>query len=382
MAQYMIAVATHPPPDGDADERMITSPDDLIDHLAHVVHRLDKSEAFSRITEVGPLRIRLTLHGAAGDGDIFDAFPLVRRARSSKEATRSAKCVDFAINIIDGGRCGVKRPRLKWRASDFGLKRLVPGWSDTERTTYFLRGECGLAVADWRSRHAYVWAPSIEVVIALERAAPFRWIIDGLAQRSGLMTMHAAAVGEGGVGLLIVGEGGRGKSTLALAAIGAGMDYLADDYCLVDAQPPYHAYRLFNTAKMRVDSGVQPDWIAGLEHEMEPGSGGKRIFNLARHTPGRLAETLEIRALLLPEFTDDALADLAMARPNEAFRRAAPSTVALCVGSEAQAVTDIGRLARTLPAYRIRMPRDPRRSIDRIRDLIATLRPSQVDASW
>ena len=114
---------------------------------------------------------------------------------------------------------------------------------------------------------------------------------------------------------------------------------------------------------------------------MEPVSGGKRIFNLARHTPERLADTLEIRALLLPEFTDDAVADLAMARPNEAFRRAAPSTVALCERSETQAVTDIGRLARALPAYRIRMPRDPRRSIDRIRDLIAALRQSPVDAS-
>ena len=248
----MTSVGTQSTPDDAADERMITSPDDLINRLGRVVHRLDKSEAFSRMTEVGPLRIQLTLHGATDEADIFDAFPMVRRARSSKEPTRSAKSVDFAINIIDGGRCGVKRPRLKWRASDFGLKRLVPGWSDTERTTYFLRGECGLAIADWRSRHAYVWVPSIEAVIAIERAAPFRWIIDGLAQRSSLMTMHAAAVGEGGVGLLIVGEGGRGKSTLALAAIGAGMEYLADDYCLVDAQPPYQAYRLFNTAKMRV----------------------------------------------------------------------------------------------------------------------------------
>lgn len=195
------------------------------------------------------------------------------------------------------------------------------------------------------------------------------------------MTMHAAAVGVGGVGLMIVGEGGSGKSTLALAAIGEGMDYLADDYCLVDAKPPYRAYRLFNTAKLRVDSRVQPNWIAGLEHEIEPASGGKRIFNLARNMPGRLADRLEIRALLLPEFTDDALAGLAMASPSEAFRRAAPSTVALCVGSEAQAVTDIGRLVRTLPSYRFRMPRDPQRSIDWLRDLIATLPPSAVDAS-
>ena len=97
-------------------------------------------------------------------------------------------------------------------------------------------------------------------------------VIDGLAQRHGLMAIcHAAVIGEDGVGLLIVGEGGRGKSTLALAAIGAGMDYLGDDYCLVDPQPPYRAYRLFNTAKLQVNARVQPDWIVDIEHEIEVG---------------------------------------------------------------------------------------------------------------
>ena len=77
MAQYMTSIATQSTPDDAADERMITSPDDLIDRLGHVVDRLDKSEAFSRMTEVGPLIIELTPHGAADEADIFDAFPLV-----------------------------------------------------------------------------------------------------------------------------------------------------------------------------------------------------------------------------------------------------------------------------------------------------------------
>src|SRR5262249_42346551 len=160
----------------------------------------------------------------------------------------------------DGARCRLARPRLKWRASDFGFKPLVPGWSDSERTTYFLRGESGLAVADWKSNRAYVWTPSYEATAEHNQAAPFRWIIDALAQRAGLTTMHAAAIGEHGTGLLIVGKGGRGKSTLALAAVTAGMQYVADDYCLVAPQPPYPAYRLFNTAKLRVESEAA-SWI-------------------------------------------------------------------------------------------------------------------------
>jgi hypothetical protein len=380
MAQYMTAVAQLLHVDSGAEDRLIVSPTDLVERLVQVVQRLEESNRISRVIELGPLSIKLTFHGVADGAEIFDVFPSVRTFADTQ--TKLPQRTDFVIHVIDGASCGVKRPRLNWRAADFSLKRLVPGWSDNERTTYFLRSEGGLAVVDWESNRAYVWVPSIEALTVYERAAPFRWIIDGLAQRRGLMTMHAAVIGEGGIGLLIVGEGGRGKSTLALAAVGAGMNYLADDYCLVDAKPPYPAYRLFNTAKLRVDSRVQPNWIAGLEHETEPMSGDKRIFNLARIAPGALADRLEIHALLLPEFTDAALSALEMASPNEAFRRAAPSTVAQCEGSEARAAAAIGHLARTLPSFWIRMPQDPHRSIERIRELIQALRPSPAEASW
>jgi hypothetical protein len=338
---------------------------------------LEESNSISRVIELGPLSIKLTLHGVAGGTEIFDVFPSVRLFADTQ--TKLPQRTDFVIHVIDGASCGVKRPRLNWRTADFGLKRLVPGWSDNDRTTYFLRSERGVAVVDWKSNRAYVWVPSIGAITAYERAAPFRWIIDGLAQRRGLMTMHAAGIGEGGLGVLIVGEGGRGKSTLALAAVGAGMDYLADDYCLVDTKPAHSAFRLFNTAKVRVDSQARLDWVGGLDHETEPVNGGKRIFNLARHAPKRLADRLEIRALLLPEFMDGTRAVIKKASPSDAFRRAAPSTVAQCQGSEAQAATEIARLARTLPCYRIHMPPDPLRSIERIRDLIPALRRSPED---
>jgi hypothetical protein len=359
---------------------MIASPIELVDHLKQVVHGLDESQASGYVAELGPLRIELRLHGAGDHADFFEVFPPVRPGALSKQASR-AQSVDFAIEVIDGARCGVKRPGLKWRASDFGLKRIVPAWSNNKRTTYFLRSECGLAVADWRAGHAYVWVPSIEAITARDRAAPFRWLLDGLAQRHSLTTMHAAVIGEGGIGLLVVGESGRGKSTLALAAISAGMDYLADDYCLLDARPPYRAYRLFNTAKLRADARVQSDWIADSAHKLDSVNGGKQVFNLARSAPGSLADRLEIRALILTEFTDEALPVLDTASPNEAFRRAAPSTIAQCEGSEAQVTAEIGHLVRQLPCFRIRMPRDSRLSIDRMRDLIHRLRKAPENVS-
>jgi len=55
-----------------------------------------------------------------------------------------------------------------------------------------------------------------------------------LAARSqGLVALHAGCVGARGKGVLLVGDSGAGKSTVALAALLAGLDYLAEDSVFV-----------------------------------------------------------------------------------------------------------------------------------------------------
>jgi hypothetical protein len=70
---------------------------------------------------------------------------------------------------------------------------------------------------------------------------------------------HAAAVAHDGAAALLVGAGGAGKSTTALACAIAGADYLGDDLVLVEPggvngerEPAVHA--LFATAKLNADS--------------------------------------------------------------------------------------------------------------------------------
>ena len=65
--------------------------------------------------------------------------------------------------------------------------------------------------------------------------------------------------------------------------------------------------------------------------------------------------------------------------PTAAFRRAAPSTFRQCEGSEQQAVADIGRLVPLLPRYLVRIRREPHRTMERIKELVHTLRPAAED---
>ena len=58
------------------------------------------------------------------------------------------------------------------------------------------------------------------------------------AQRRNLLILHSAAVGIDGHGVLIVGHGGTGKSTLTCTCLADGFDFVSDDYCLLNATGP------------------------------------------------------------------------------------------------------------------------------------------------
>ena len=62
---------------------------------------------------------------------------------------------------------------------------------------------------------------------------PFFTELHWWAQRRKMLMVHSASVGLNGKGVLISAPSGKGKSTLALACLLKGMDYVADDYLLL-----------------------------------------------------------------------------------------------------------------------------------------------------
>jgi hypothetical protein len=74
-----------------------------------------------------------------------------------------------------------------------------------------------------------------------------------LASRAqGLVPLHAACVGRGGQGILLLGSSGTGKSTVSLHCLLEGLDFLAEDSVLVD--PDGRATGVANFLHVRPDS--------------------------------------------------------------------------------------------------------------------------------
>ena len=102
------------------------------------------------------------------------------------------------------------------------------------------------SIADNKS---YTWFPSICELPAWAKASPFRIILSWLCNRHRMQIVHGGAVSMEGRAVLLVGPGGSGKSTTALACALAGMEYLGDDYCAVEPKAG-KVHMVYRTAKL------------------------------------------------------------------------------------------------------------------------------------
>lgn len=75
-----------------------------------------------------------------------------------------------------------------------------------------------------------------------QKAKPFSRPLALWLNDSGCHFVHAGLVAHQGRGVLLVGAGGAGKSNTALACLDHGLQFLADDYCILDGRIGHSIY--------------------------------------------------------------------------------------------------------------------------------------------
>jgi len=241
----------------------------------------------------------------------------------------------------------------------------------SDQGTLRLLNQAGEAfnLLDLAGRTAFYFVPDAEATTVHERAAPFRPILhwwSGTVERA---LIHGAAVGVGSGAALIVGKGGSGKSTTALTCLAAGLDYLGDDYVMVQAGPAPLVYGLYGTAKLDPDNTARFPALAALAAATEPSSPTESSgFPGRRYDPGRLAgekvllylapafgprlkPVLPLRAIVIPKIVGRERPTMERTSAATALAALAPSTLFQMPGNRGAVFATVAELVRQVPAY-------------------------------
>ena len=204
-----------------------------------------------------------------------------------------------------------------------------------------------------------------------ERGAPFRLAFHWMGSPHGRVLAHAGAVGLDGVGVLLVGPGGVGKSSTSLTCAEAGFDYAADDYCLVTADPSPAAFGLYATGKVKpVDLPLYPllrDTAGSLSHDTDD----KVLLVLSRAQHGRVVDKLAVRAIAVPTLAPSQTSTtMSRTSASRALQALAPSTVGQLAGGAAATLRTLAALTRAVPCYELTLGSDRAAVPESIRQML------------
>jgi hypothetical protein len=215
-----------------------------------------------------------------------------------------------------------------------------------------------LCLYDRETRRAIFWLPDAENLPFWEWAAPFRILFHWWSRDFGGQICHAAAVGHGGRGALLVGRGGSGKSTTSIACVEAGMEFVGDDYVLLTRSPVPMAHSLYNSAKIHtkfLHSALAP-WSKQVVRQIGPER--KSVLMLDQCALQQVRRSLPIAGVFQPTITTNTQAAIVPQSAAQGLLSMAPSTMYQLPEARQETLSLLAEWARSVPSYSLRLGTD------------------------
>lgn len=262
--------------------------------------------------------------------------------------------------------------RSSWRTL-CGPRGEVVDLYTAETTAIFNPGPDVLSVIDRRQGRAWAVKLDDQPFPFWEIGAPFRFLLHDHFSQRGLQMVHAAAVGDGEGAVLVVGQGGSGKSTTALACAAAGLDYLSDDYALVDPERGV-VHALYGSGKLvgPADLDRLPAYRGHSINadSFERGGAGKAVFLIDRVVPGALTASLPIRLIVIPRMDPQRAGEWWSASVGDALEAIVPSTLGQLPGADRGDAQRLQQLCQALPVVNLALGGDGRAVASAVQEVL------------
>jgi hypothetical protein len=226
-----------------------------------------------------------------------------------------------------------------------------------------------LSAWDRAARSGIYWIHDAAALPAWEQTAPFRYLLHWALADQGCIVAHAAAVGGPGGAVLLVGAGGAGKSTSALACVGSGWAYLSDDYCALDTVGAPTAHALYRVGKLDDTAAALLPGLLGRCPPMDL-PGPKQVLDLSRCDPDPTVGALALDAVVVPRVAHRTGRARRLA-PAAGLRALAPSSLYQLPGPRPGGLAALAGAIEGLPGWGLDVGPDVGRVPEALDDLLA-----------
>jgi hypothetical protein len=317
---------------------------------------------------IGGFSVSLRFAGRAFHERVTPAFAHLAAAESERAATPN-----LTISLWDSASTGVEPPPRP-RTSPNDAPGTLYHFHEPPLRGAYQAGQEALSVFDAEAGVAWYWVANVFDLPWWEQASPIRQILFWWLGSRGYLQVHGAAVGTEEGGVLVVGQAGSGKSTVALACLGSDLLYAGDDYVAVALEPPRVA-SLYNSGKL--------DWLhlhERLPHLLpvlansEDSNEEKAVLNVQQHFPDQTTSGFQLAALLVPTLRPERQAPSLVPGSREAaFTALGPSTILQLHTAGAGEFATLSSLVASLPCYSLELGSDLSAIPEAISELLSTL---------
>jgi hypothetical protein len=315
--------------------------------------------AVNRDYTIGGYAVRLKFAGGA-------LVPLLTPALEHLAAPAKADGADLTICVWDSESTGTPMPPRPWGSDECIARGDIRGFKN-ERIDVALSADVGaVSLLDAQENLGMFWIRVAAHVPTYERGAPLRSILHWWMRRHGRLLIHAGAVGFRGRGVLLVGKGGSGKSTSALAGMLKGWHYLSDDYCLLAAEAVPRVYSLYNSAKLTAAHLENFPVLQTAVSNPAELAVEKALLYIHNHLPDRMIAELPVDMILLPRVSGLPETRLRPASPTVALRALAPSSLFQLPGTGRFEFLALADFVKRVPCFHLELGTN----LDKIPDAI------------
>jgi hypothetical protein len=301
---------------------------------------------------------------------------------------------DLTINIWDRHSTSIELPPLlkhhiqlitiNW-SQMLGARKEVLGVDGPNINAHFHIGPNILSVFKKSNNQACYFIDSADCLPFWEKGSPFQAIMSWWTAKQSMSLLHAAAVGTQDGGVLIVGKGGTGKSTCALACLNSDLSYLGDDYCLVEKITPsagYFAHSLYNSGKLKGSADFRRfPWLEACQDNPDRLGSEKAIFFFQKHLPSKLVTHFPVKAILIPKISHIEQTRYFPISPAAGMIALAPSSMLQLPGESQKMLTAIRNLVQDLPCVSIEIGSDVTQIPLAIKDILTEVKTAQRNAN-